>query len=104
MNLKRLFIPTALAAAVLALTTAAIAYSGRQYAAQAAISITKARAIALKTLPGGKIAGEELEREAGGSGLRYSFDVRVEGTIHEVGVDARTGKVLENSIERPNSD
>lgn len=104
MNLKTLFIPTAFAAAVLAFTTAAIAYSGQQYASQAAISITKARAIALKAVPGGKIAGEELEREAGGTGLRYSFDVKVKGTIHEVGVDARTGKVLENSIEGPNSD
>ena len=48
--------------------------------------------------------GEELEREKGGSGLRYSFDIRHGSITQEVGVDAQTGKVLENKKEGPNPD
>ena len=44
-------------------------------AKRAAISTGKARAIALKTFPG-RIMKQELEHEHGGSGLRYSFDMR----------------------------
>lgn len=91
------------AAAVLTLGTA-FAYPGQQYAKQAKVTIKQARAIALKTIPGGKIAAEELETEHGGSGLRYSFDVKINGKTHEVGIDARTGKVLENSVEGADSD
>lgn len=76
-----------------------LAYSGQQLAPQAKITITQARAIALKTIPGGKIVDQELEREPGGSGLRYSFDVKIHGKTHEVGIDAKTGKLLENSVE-----
>ncbi|MEW5834921.1 MAG: PepSY domain-containing protein [Pseudomonadota bacterium] len=60
--------------------------------------ISTARTIALRTVPG-KIVKEELEKERGGSGLRYSFDIRAKGVVHEVGVDARDGRVLENSID-----
>ena len=95
----------ALIAGVLALTPlAAAAYSGQQYASQAKLTIAQARSIALKTVPGGKIVDEELEKEKGGSGLRYSFDVKLNNQTHEVGVDAKTGKVLENSVEGANSD
>ena len=38
----------------------------------------------------------ELERERGGSGLRYSFDIEVKGKVYEVGIDAVSGRVLEN--------
>ena len=48
----------------------------------------------------GEIVSEELEQECGGSGLRYSFDIRSGPLTHEVGVDAVTGRVLENSLER----
>jgi len=41
----------------------------------------------------------ELEREHGGSGLRYSFDIKSGVKVYEVGVDAKTGKVLENAVE-----
>ncbi|MGH8312167.1 MAG: PepSY domain-containing protein [Gammaproteobacteria bacterium] len=75
---------------------AARAYSGQQYAHAARISLAQARAIALKAFPG-RIVKEELEKEAGGSGLRYSFDIRSHRVVHEVGVDAKTGKLLENS-------
>lgn len=92
-------------AAVILTATAAFAFPGqKQYGAQAKISIAKARAIALKSVPGGKIVGEELEKEAGGSGLRYSFDVKIDGKTREVGVDAKTAKVLENSLEGADSD
>lgn len=94
----------ALVAAALLTGVTAFAYQGAQYASQATISIVKARAIALKTVPGGKITSEELERESGGSGLRYSFDVAIKGKTHEVGVDAKTGRLLENSVEGANPD
>lgn len=42
--------------------------------------------------------------EAGDSGLRYSFDITSAEMTHEVGVDAKTGKALENSVEGADSD
>jgi uncharacterized membrane protein YkoI len=74
------------------------ALTGQQYAGDAKIDINAARGIAQKVFFG-TILSEELEREGGGSGLRYSFDIRKDGVTHEVGVDAVTGKVLENSVE-----
>ncbi|MBN9149691.1 PepSY domain-containing protein [Nitrobacter sp. 62-23] len=64
---------------------------------------TQARQFALKAHPG-KITDEELGREAGGSGLRYSFDIRTGSRTQEVGIDAATGKVLENKTEGPHPD
>ena len=84
-------------------TVAAHAYTGQELANQATIGIAKARAIALKAYPG-TITDEELERERGGSGLRYSFDIKRGSVTHEVGVDAQTGKVLENKKEGPHPD
>lgn len=71
--------------------------------AQAKISMEQARVIALKA-HAGKITDEELEQEKGGSGLRYSFDIRKGKHTQEVGVDAKTSKVLENDPEGPNAD
>ncbi len=89
---------------VLALATAnAFAYTGQKFAGEAKISLKQARGIALKTQPG-KITDEELEQEKGGSGLRYSFDIRHGKVTQEVGVDARTGKLLENAPEGPHAD
>jgi hypothetical protein len=65
---------------------------------KAKVDLTHARATALKARPG-KIVDQELEKEAGGSGLRYSFDVKASGKTYEVGVDAVTGRVLENGGE-----
>ena len=79
------------------------AYNGQKLASKARIGIAQARAIALKAHPG-KITDEELERERGGSGLRYSFDIKRGSITREVGVDAQTGKVLENKKEGPNPD
>lgn len=70
---------------------------------QAKINMQQARLIALKAHPG-TIAAEELEQEKGGSGLRYSFDIKKGKVTQEVGVDAKTGKVLENAPEGPNAD
>ena len=63
--------------------------------------MSQARQIALKAYPG-RIVKEELEHESGGSGLRYSFDLRKGKHWREVGVDAMTGKVLENKAEKAN--
>jgi hypothetical protein len=71
---------------------------GHELAAQASVSLAQARATALKARPG-KITDQELEKEGGGSGLRYSFDITSAGKTYEVGVDAKTGKVLENGHE-----
>ena len=62
-----------------------------------------AREIALKAYPG-KIVKQELEQESGDSGLRHSFDIKVAQGTHEVGVDARFGKLLENSAGRAGHD
>ncbi|MDP3739547.1 MAG: PepSY domain-containing protein [Hyphomonadaceae bacterium] len=67
-------------------------------AAQAAVPFERAQSIALATRSG-KIKEWELEKEAGGSGLRYSFDIVSNGVLYEVGVDARDGAVLENGLE-----
>lgn len=93
----------AVAAAVLAPSVAAYAFTGQEYAKDAKIDIAQARAAALKAHPG-TITDEELEKEGGGSGLRYSFDIKTERGTQEVGVDARTGAILENKTEGPNPD
>lgn len=90
-------------ALLLAGAAAAKPLVGHQYEAQAKITLAEARATAVKTRPG-VIADQELEKEGGGAGLRYSFDVRSHGVTYEVGVDAKTGKVLENSNEGPHPD
>ncbi len=74
----------------------ALAYEGEKLSKDAKITITEARAIALKTQPG-KITEEELEKENGS--LRYSFEIEAGQTSHEVSIDAQTGKVLENTVE-----
>ena len=93
-----------LAMAQAAVPTAAPAtYVGAKLASRANITIAQARVIALKAHPG-QITDQELENEGGGSGLRYSFDIKSGGKTHEVGVDAKTGRVLENKAEGPNPD
>ena len=78
-------------------------YVGSNYAPAAKITMAQATAIALKAHPG-QITDRELEKEGGGSGLRYSFDVKSNGKTAEVGVDAKTGRVLENKMEGPHPD
>ena len=104
MKTKHIIITAAATLSVLGAATAAQAFDGQQYAKDAKVSLEQARQTALKAVPGGSIADEELEREKGGSGLRYSFDLKVGQGEREVGVDAVTGKILENSVEGPNKD
>jgi uncharacterized membrane protein YkoI len=88
-------------AAVAMFSGSAHAYSGENLATQAKITMGQAIAVAQHARPG-KVTDKELEREGGGSGLRYSFDVLAKGVTYEVGVDAITGKVLENDPEGNN--
>ena len=101
--MKRSILPAIAVSALLAgAATAAtpVAFHGHEFASQAKITLADARAIALNSRPG-KIVDQELEKEGGGSGLRYSFDVKSHGKTIEVGIDAMTGKVLENGAESP---
>ena len=100
MNIFKLGLASSAAVALIAGTLPATAYTGQELANQAKVSISDARAIALKAHPG-KITDKELESEKGGSGLRYSFDIKRGTVTQEVGVDAQTGKVLENKKEGP---
>ncbi len=81
----------------------AFAYTGQELSSQASVPIEAARKAALDARPG-KITDEELEKEGGGSGLRYSFDIQSKGVKYEVGVDAKTGKILENAPEGAHPD
>ena len=60
------------------------------------LSMTQARAIALRLAPG-KITSSEYEKEGGG--WRYSFDIQQRGHVQEIGIDGRTGRVVENKSE-----
>jgi uncharacterized membrane protein YkoI len=94
---------TILAASFSALPVVAATYAGEKLAPQAKVQLATAETIALKARPG-QITDRELEKEAGGSGLRWSFDIKSKGQTFEVGVDARSGKVLENKAEGPHPD
>jgi len=85
------------------MTGTAFALDGEKYLKDASVKPADARAAALKAYPG-KIVSEELEKETGGSGLRYSFVISHHSAKHEVGIDAKTGAVLENSVEGENPD
>ncbi|GAC1407827.1 MAG: hypothetical protein NVSMB64_15140 [Candidatus Velthaea sp.] len=84
--------------AAIAIPVVAFAYTGQRLEKTVKVNATQARAIALKALPGA-ITATELEKETGGSGIRYTFELQAKGVMHEVGVDANTGAVLENIVE-----
>jgi uncharacterized membrane protein YkoI len=97
--MKRLPILAAMAVSLaLASQAGAASYKGEELSKDAKITIEQAQAIASKARKG-EITDKELEKEKGGSGLRYSFDIKSDGKTYEVGVDANTGKVLENKPE-----
>jgi hypothetical protein len=102
--MKKLMIGTAIAALGLATAVGASVsptqYTGHELAKNAKVTLAQARTAALKARPG-RIIDQELEKEGGGSGLRYSFDIVSKGKTIEVGVDAMSGAVLENSAESP---
>ena len=97
-------IATAALLGVTAVTAAAPRhFAGAELLPQARVTLAQARQTAVRAHPG-VITDQELEKERGGTGLRYSFDIKNNGKTFEVGVDARTGKVLENDAEGPNPD
>jgi len=71
---------------------------------EATIDSMTARATALAEVPGGEIAGMELEQEDGL--LIWSFDIKVAGQegVEEIHVDARTGKVVKTEHETDESE
>lgn len=86
-----------LAAGLLAATAAqATAAAATARPPIAKISLSQARAIALKAAPG-RIVKKDYENENGG--WRYSFDIKQQGHFQEIGVDATTGKIIENKNE-----
>ena len=105
MNQHKKAVTVGLTALLLTAAFAAQAYTGEALAKHTKVSIAEARVIALNAHPG-KITDEELEKEAGGSGMRYSFEIVEAGKkgAQEVGVDAQTGAVLENKAEGKNPD
>jgi uncharacterized membrane protein YkoI len=68
---------------------------------EAKMTMADARVLAQKTVPTGKIASGEIEREGGK--LIYSFDMKVAGKsgIDEVNIDAMTGTLIANQHETP---
>ncbi len=70
-----------------------------ELAKEAKVTLEEARKTALAAVPGGTLQSEELEREKGK--LIYSFDIKVgkKPGIQEVGVDAVSGKIVENKHE-----
>lgn len=87
---------TILKAAMLALIAPGIATAATTKPT-ARISMAAARAQALRLAPG-RITSAEYENEGGG--WRYSFDIRQKDKhIQEIGIDAMTGKVVENKSE-----
>src|SRR4051812_37949903 len=97
------FLSLLLLAGLTVSSTGVLAYTGEKLEPTAHIKMAKAEHVALKARPG-TITDRELERETGGSGLRYSFDIRAHNVTYEVGVDAISGKVLENKPEGKNPD
>ena len=94
--------PTSIRIAAVALLAAApgtaFALEGGALAKEATLTLDQARAAALKAQPG-TVLDQELEHRKGGSGLRYSFDIKVGTVTHEVGIDAKTGAALQNTAE-----
>ncbi|HEV3153990.1 MAG TPA: PepSY domain-containing protein [Candidatus Baltobacteraceae bacterium] len=104
MQLRTIAASAATAALVILTLGGALAAPASPYQKDAKITMAQARAIALRAMPGATIADAELEKERGGSGLRYSFDVKYKGKTYEIGIDAKTGKILEKAAEGANPD
>lgn len=105
MNISRIIAASLIGITCTAAALPAFAYSGEALAKDAKISFVQAQKLALQAQPG-NITDTELEQEPGGSGLRYSFDIKpaADGTTHEVGIDAQTGAVLENTVDGAHPD
>jgi Skp family chaperone for outer membrane proteins len=60
------------------------------------VSMADARTTALAS-SNGKVKSEELEKEHGKQ--IYSFDIQMPDGLHEVNVDAATGKLIDDKVE-----
>ncbi|HVR89548.1 MAG TPA: PepSY domain-containing protein [Novosphingobium sp.] len=89
---SKLLAPLAAAAAVLGLAQPAFA----SHPPTPRISMAHARAQALRLAPG-RVISAEYENEGGI--WRYSFDIQQRGNVQEIGIDAMTGRVVENRSE-----
>ena len=72
--------------------------------AKAKVAYADAEKTALNAVPNATVKESELENEDGR--LRWSFDLTTPGRkgITEVGVDAMTGKIVENKVENAKED
>lgn len=82
----------ALAIGALVLSTSALA----NQPPAAAISMAHARATALR-IALGRVISSEYEKEGGA--WRYSFDIQQRTHVQEIGIDAQTGRIVENKSE-----
>jgi hypothetical protein len=78
------------------LATTGLATSGLAQTGVQKFTMADARKAAL-TVENGRIKSQELEKEKGRQ--IYSFDIVMPDGLHEVNIDAVTGKVVEDTIE-----
>ena len=82
---------------------ATLAMAGTAQAAthshKAQLSMAQARTIALRMAPG-KVTEAKFERQGGGG--HYAFDIRQGKRIHEIGIAASNGRIVENKYEKLN--
>jgi uncharacterized membrane protein YkoI len=83
-------------AAIIASGFVSVATAATVHPPKPRISMAHARAMALKLAPG-KVISSEYEKEGGI--WRYSFDIQQRGNVQEIGIDGRTGKIVENKSE-----
>jgi len=81
---------------VVALVLSLLVTSGLCQAGAKKLTMAEARKAVL-AVENGKIQSEELEKEKGKQ--IYSFDIAMADGLHEVNIDATTGKLLEDTIE-----
>lgn len=86
----------ALLAVVAALGLATMPGFAKKAKPKPKLTMATAKAIALKRAPG-RIKDAEYEFEGGG--WRYSFDILQGKRIHEIGVNAMTGAIVEDKFE-----
>lgn len=89
-------IPHSAVLAALAALAATPAVASAPAKPAAKLSMAQARTIALKKAPG-TVVESDYEQEKGG--WRYSFDIRQGRRIHEIGVDANSGHIVEDAYE-----
>ena len=93
----------AVAAMTLAAAGSSMAAEPSQASLMSQVKVSKAAAeqVALAKVPSGTVKSSELEREHGA--LVWSFDIATPASrdIHEILVDAKTGKIAYTELESP---